>query len=100
MAGLMDPAVDMSWCTYSCPVHPVPASLLDREPSKKAMAMTTEEVVQWLKSINLSKYTQDFQDNEVDGELLASCTLKELEEIGVKGGVDRKKIFLRFRKIE
>ena len=84
---------------YSCPVCPVPASLLAREPSEKAMAMTTEEVVEWLGTIKLSKYAKIFQDEDVDGELLATYNVKNLEEIGVNSGADGKKILLRFRRI-
>ena len=87
----------MLWSSSS--FLPVPASLLAKEPSEKAMAMTTEEVVQWLHSIKLSEYTELFQNKDVDGELLACCTLRELEQMGIENGMDRKKIFLRFRRI-
>ena len=87
----------MLWTTSS--FLPVPASLLAKEPSEKAMAMTTEEVVQWLHSIKLSKYTELFQSEDVDGELLASYNIHDLEEMGIESGTDRKKIFVRFRKI-
>lgn len=90
-------------CIYVCgiisPVLPLPAPLPIREHSAKAMAMTIEEVVLWLQEIKLSKYAELFQEKEVDGEMLAWFTLEDLEEIGVKSGVDRKKIILRFRKI-
>ena len=64
------------------------------------MAMTTEEVVEWLGTIKLSKYAELFRDEDVDGELLASCTVQTLEEMGIKSDLDRRKIFLRFRKIK
>ena len=79
---------------------PVPASVLAREPSENAMAMTTEEVIQWLQSIKLSKYTAIFKDNDVDGYLLAYCTLQTLEEMGIDKVLDRRKIFVRFREIK
>ena len=63
------------------------------------MAMTTEEVVEWLGTIKLSKYAKIFQDEDVDGELLATYNVKNLEEIGVNSGADGKKILLRFRRI-
>ena len=78
---------------------PVPASVLAREPSEKAMAMTPEEVIQWLHNINLSKYTDMFKDKEVDGELLATFGTKDLQEMGIESGIDQKKIFVRFRRI-
>ena len=78
----------------------VPASLLAREPSENAMAMTTEEVIQWLQSIKLSKYTEIFKNNEVDGYILACCTLQTLEEMGIDKDLDRRKIFALFRKIK
>ena len=64
------------------------------------MAMTTEEVVQWLHSIKLSKYTELFQSEGVYGELLASYDIHDLEEMGIGSGKDRKKIFVGFRNIK
>ena len=75
------------------------APLATREPSEKARAMTVEEVVQWLQEIKLSKYAEFFREEDVDGEMLAWYTLEDLEEIGVKRGVDRKKIHQHFRRI-
>ena len=63
------------------------------------MRMTTEEVIQWLHSIKLSKYADIFKENDVDGELLTWCTLQTLEEMGIKKDLDRKKILLHFRRI-
>ena len=87
----------MLWPAFS--YLAVPASLLAKEPSAKAMAMTTEEVIQWLHSIKLSKYAEIFKENEVDGELLASCSVQDVKEIGVGSALDQKKIYLRFRRI-
>ena len=64
------------------------------------MAMTTEEVIQWLHSIQLSKYADIFKENGVDGGLLTLCTFQTLEEMGIKKDLDRKKIFLHFRRIK
>ena len=64
------------------------------------MAMTTEEVVEWLGSIQLSKYAELFWKNYVDGDLLASFTVQTLEEMGIKSDLDQKKIFVLFRKIK
>ena len=64
------------------------------------MAMTTEEVIQWLDSIRLSKYAEIFEENDVDGELLTYCTFRTLEEMGIERDLDRKKIILHFRKIK
>ena len=64
------------------------------------MAMTTEEVIQWLHSISLSKYTEIFKDEEVDGEFLSTFSFEDLQEMGIESGKDRKKIFLQFRRIK
>ena len=79
---------------------PVPASVPAREPSENAMAMTTEEVIQWLQSINLAKYTEIFKEKDVDGDLLAFCNLQTLEQMGIDDDLDRRKILVRFRKIK
>ena len=71
-----------------------------REPSEKAMAMTTEEVIQWLQSIKLSKYTEIFKDNDVDGCILAYSTHETLEEMGIDKNLDRTKIIAQFRRIK
>ena len=62
--------------------------------------MTIEEVVEWLGTINLSKYAEIFKENDVDGELLASCDVPTLEEMGIISKLDQRKIFVRFRKIK
>ena len=64
------------------------------------MAMTIEEVVEWLGTIKLSKYAEIFRDEDINGALLATCTPHTLEEIGIKSDLHRKKIFLRFRDIK
>ena len=92
--------------SQACYVHrtssflPGQESVLAREPSEKAMAMTTEEVIQWLQSIKLSKYIDIFKDNDVDGYILAYCTLQTLEEMGIDKDLHRTKIFALFRKIK
>ena len=94
--------VDRQACYVHCTSSflPVPASVLAQEPSGKAMAMTTEEVIQWLQSINLSKYTEIFKNENMDGYLLACCTLQTLEEMGIDKDLDRRKIFALFRRIK
>lgn len=63
------------------------------------MAMTTEEVLQWLQTIKLSEYTEIFRKEEVDGGLLATYELQDLEDIGITRSAARKKILQRFRAI-
>lgn len=86
-----------------CILHlPVSAkeSLLSRVPSENAKSMTTEEVIEWLKTIRLSKYATVFEEHDVTGEELAVCTLETLKEMGIEKDLERRKILLRFRKIE
>ena len=64
------------------------------------MAMTTEEVVEWLGTIKLSEYADLFREEELNGKLLASYDLDDLKDMGVENGRHRKKIFVLFRNIK
>ena len=87
------------YCILHLPVS-AKESLLSREPSEKAMSMTTGELIEWLKTIKLSKYATVFESEDITGEELALCNLDTLKEIGIKKDLDRKKILLHFRKIK
>jgi hypothetical protein len=70
-----------------------------KPPSEKALNMTVEEVVQWLDTIKLGQLAEAFRSEEVDGALLATYDLKDLEDIGIELNKDRKKILVKFRQI-
>ena len=68
-------------------------------PSEKAVNMTVDEVVQWLGTINLEEHGEAFRKEGVDGVLLATYDLEDLEVIGISLKKDRKKILVKFRQI-
>lgn len=82
------------------PLFSVKESLLGRQPSVKALAMTTENLIEWLSTIKLSKYAKIFEEEKMNGELLATCDVEALKELGIRNGLDCRKIILQFRKIE
>ena len=73
--------------------------MFGKPPSEKALNMTVEEVVQWLDTIKLGQLAEAFRSEEVDGALLATYDLKDLEDIGIELNKDRKKILVKFRQI-
>lgn len=72
-----------------------------RPPDEKATKMTTEELCQWL--LNEVKVSvsdvECFKKEEIDGSLLAEFDYEDLEELGVKKPLTRKKIVTRFKNI-
>ena len=77
----------------------IPPSLA-KQPSDKAMNMSTEELCQWLKVKNIpDKYIEYFEREEVDGSQLAAYNEEHLEDIGVSESRIRIKIMTQFRKI-
>ena len=86
------------YCVLHLPVS-AKESLLSREPSEKAKSMTTEELIEWLKTIKLSKYATVFEEEGITGEELAVFTLETLKEMGIEKDLERRKILLHFRKI-
>lgn len=82
------------------PLFSVKEFLLGRQPSVKALAMTTENLIEWLSTIKLSKYAKIFAEEKMNGELLATCNVEALKELGIRNGLDCRKIILQFRKIE
>ena len=72
-----------------------------RPPSEKVAKMTTEELCQWLqnKVIVPDSDIECFKKEEIDGSLLAEFDHKDLEELGIKKTVTRKKIFTKFKHI-
>ena len=61
--------------------------------------MTVDEVVQWLGTIKLGEHSEAFRSEGVDGVLLATYDLEDLEDIGISLKKDRKKILVKFRQI-
>ena len=53
---------------------------------------SVEDVVEWLKQIGFSGYTQEFKNSRVDGDLLLQLTERMLlDDIGIKNGILRKR---------
>lgn len=52
--------------------------------SKPVAEWTIEEVADWLVTINMSDYKNDFLENEISGEHLIALTKDDLGELGVK----------------
>ena len=60
--------------------------------------MTTKELCQWLKDLGISDSDiKCFEEEEIDGSLLAEFNEKDLEELGIKKGFIRKKIIIKFK---
>lgn len=69
-------------------------------PSEKAKKMTTEELCQWLRKIKVSDdYIKLFEEEDIDGSVLAQYEFNDLEDLGISKGFVRKKIITKFRNI-
>ncbi|PIK46918.1 putative SH3 and multiple ankyrin repeat domains protein 2 isoform X2 [Apostichopus japonicus] len=67
--------------------------------SKPAAEWTASEVSEWLSSINMADYINDFVDNEITGEHLMSLTKEDLMELGVKPLGHKKAIMKAIEKL-
>ncbi|GFT04355.1 NAD(+) hydrolase sarm1 [Nephila pilipes] len=63
--------------------------------SQQVPLWTVEDVVEWVKQIGFSRYSQEFLNSKVDGDLLLQLDEKSLaDDIGIANGILRK----RFRR--
>ena len=77
----------------------IPTSLA-KQPSDKAMNMTTEELCQWLKvKLIPAEYIECFERLGIDGSDLADYNEEDLKKLGVSESHIRKRIMNQFRKI-
>ena len=63
----------------------------------KVGSMSAMDVGQFLKDIKLEVYAELFIENDIDGDILKDLNEKDLEELGVKKGFERKKILKKFK---
>ena len=89
------------------PAVPVPVStpvtsvLLSAKPSGKAENMTTKELCEWLKTVNVSDdYIKLFEENDINGGILTTFTDEDLKDMGISKGFIRKKIMVQLRQIQ
>ena len=54
----------------------------------------TELMHKW----KLDKYQELFSSNDIDGYLLFTCSEKDLEDLGVTSGIDRRRILRNITK--
>lgn len=81
-------------------VSPSISPSLTKQPSDRAMNMTTAELCQWLKDKKISKeYIKYFEEEEIDGSELAAYNDEDLKDMGISEPRVRIKILTQFRKI-
>ena len=77
----------------------IPQSLT-KQPSDRAINMTTAELCQWLKNKNISQeYIEYFKRDDIDGSELAAYKDEDLKDMGISEPHVRMKILTQFRKI-
>lgn len=60
--------------------------------SQQVPLWTVEDVIEWLKQIGFTGYSQEFMNSRVDGDLLLKLTESMLlDDIGIKNGILRKR---------
>ena len=69
-----------------------------KEPQLAEFAdrLTKEDIRNFLKDIKLDNYTDLFMDNGVDGALLFSLEVSDLEDMGITNGFHRRKVLTKF----
>ena len=81
-------------------VSPSIPSSLTKQPSDKAMNMTTVELCQWLRDRNISQeYIEYFKREKIDGSELAAYKDEDLKDMGISEPRVRIRILTQFRKI-
>ncbi|XP_065913406.1 uncharacterized protein [Dysidea avara] len=80
---------------------PATSVLLSAKPSGKAENMTTKELCEWLKTINVSDdYIKLFEENDINGGILTTFADEDLKDMGISKGFIRKKIMVQLRQIQ
>ena len=74
-----------------------PASTSDSDLSAAAEKITPEDISDYLRSLKLDEYIEEFFKNDIDGNLMYDIDDDILESVGVKTKKDRIKIKGRFK---
>ncbi|XP_053469302.1 sterile alpha motif domain-containing protein 14-like isoform X1 [Ictalurus furcatus] len=69
------------------------------EPQCVARSWSTQQVCDWLKSLNMEQYVPEFRDKDVDGELLLQMDGTKLKALGVLNSSDRSVLKRRIKDI-
>jgi len=79
----------------------VPVQVSLSEPSSAAKKMTTDQLCEWLRSIDIDdEYIQCFRKARIKGSALAIFDENNLKEIGLSISYIRKQILVEFRDIK
>ena len=85
---------------YLCLVPTTESLLPSLKPvSEKAVAMTVDEIVEWLQDNKFGEFADKFKEDDVDGETLAAYDVADLVDIKVPRR-KAKQILLKFRRIK
>ena len=62
-----------------------------------ARTLSVDDILEFLKGIELADLTELFSENDVDGRLLIQLSDNDLKELGVANGFNRRKIVTKFK---
>ena len=79
------------------PLPPPPASTSNSDLSAAAEKITPEDISDYLRSLKLDEYIDEFLENDIDGNLMYDVDDDTLESVGVTTKKDRIKIKGRFK---
>ena len=69
------------------------------ELKEVAKQLSVADIIEFLKTDRkLEQYAPLFEEEEIDGTILFSCTNKSLEDLGIANGFHRTKILAKFEK--
>ena len=78
---------------YICANFPI----TEKSITAQAKGLTAEDVGDFLRSIVLPQYVENFVSNGIDGETLLGLDDNDLKELGVEKGFQRKKILIKYK---
>ena len=80
--------------------NPAASSISQSTPSVRGMDMNTEELCQWLRKKKIAeKYIKCFEDEDIDGAVLAAYKDEHLISLGISEEHVRIKIITQFKKL-
>ena len=65
----------------------------------RATALTPDQVAEFIKSIGLEQYVENFREADMSGGMLLEASDGDLEEIGVESRLHRVKIITLFKRL-
>ena len=74
-----------------------PGDTTEEQLEKAAEKLTADEVSEYLRSIKMGQYSEEFAANDIDGRLMWALKDGDLIDFGIDNGFHRRKILSKFK---